>query len=72
MRVTCTIDQIDLENDEGLSVPGVLARCSRCQHETESFGTGSASIRRCFVMMREECPEQEQNFYVAEDGEDAA
>jgi hypothetical protein len=65
MRVACTIDQVDLENDEGREVPGVRATCSRCQHETDSFGTGGASVRRCLAMMREECPEEEENYYTA-------
>lgn len=70
MKVVCSIDFIELENDDGHEVESVRATCSRCEHETESFGTGSASARRCLAMMREECPEGEANFYVAQDGED--
>jgi hypothetical protein len=66
MRVTCAIDEIELDGDLG-SVPSVCATCSRCNHETESFGTSEASIARCLVLMREECPEGETNFYVDED-----
>ena len=37
-----------------------------CQHTTESFGTGEKSVKRCLVLMRQECPEGEENFYVGE------
>lgn len=62
MRVTCTIDEIELEGDYG-EIPSVKATCSRCQHETESYGTSDSSIKRCLVLMREECPNKEFNFY---------
>ena len=70
MKVPCSIDFVDLENDDGREIEGVRATCSRCGNETESFGGESVSVRRCLVLMREECPEGEVNFYVAEDGED--
>jgi len=69
MRVKCTIDTAELENDSGHGVEGIVATCTRCNHETESFGTASASVRRCLALMREECPEGEDNFYLA-DGQD--
>lgn len=66
-RVSVTIDQTVLEGDHG-SVDSVCVTCSRCGHQTESYGTSSASIRRCLALMREECPEDESNFYVDESG----
>lgn len=68
-RVECTIEQVELDGDFG-TTPGVRATCGRCDHETESFGTGAASVRRCLVLMREECPQCEENFYYADDGSD--
>ncbi len=68
MRVPCDISEVELDGDSGL-VDGVCATCQRCGHETESFGTSDRSIKRCLVLMREECPEGESNFYVAEDDE---
>jgi hypothetical protein len=44
--------------------------CSRCDHQTESFGTSGASIRRCLALLREECPEDEENFYVTDEETD--
>ncbi len=67
MRVRCAIEELELENDDGREIEGVRAICSRCDHETESFGTGDASRKRCLVLMREECPHDEENFYL--DGE---
>jgi hypothetical protein len=69
MQITCEIEEIELDGDFG-SIPSVQATCSRCDHTTESYGTGGASIRRCLVVMREECPRGQENFYVAEGGDD--
>ena len=63
MRVDCTIEEEELENDEGRPQEGVTATCSRCDHQTQSFGTSDKSIKRCLVLMREECPNGEENFY---------
>jgi hypothetical protein len=68
--VVCEIDETELENDEGYPVDGVVATCTKCGHETESFGTEAGSVRRCLALMREECPRGECNYYVAENGED--
>ena len=62
MRVRCEISQIELEGDYA-PIPSVCATCSRCGHQTEAYGTSSASVKRCLVAMREECPEDESNFY---------
>ncbi len=67
MKIRCALEEAELENDDGHQIDGVRAICSRCDHETESFGTGEASRKRCLVLMREECPNDEENFYVDED-----
>ena len=66
MRVICEVEETTLENAEGREVSGVCATCERCGHTTESFGTGDASRRRCLALMREQCPNGEENFYVEE------
>lgn len=63
MRIECSVDEIELEGDYG-TVDSVQVTCSRCQHETESFGTSEESIRRCLAFLREECPYKENNYYV--------
>jgi hypothetical protein len=76
VRVRCAIDDVELEGDlivrEGspVMVDGVCATCSRCGHETESYGRSERSVRRCLVLLREECPMGESNFYVADDPEE--
>lgn len=69
MRVKCTVEEITMEGDHG-DVDGICVRCGECDHEVEVFGTTGRSIRRALVMLREECPEEAQNFYVAEGSED--
>lgn len=68
-KVECIIEQVELDGDYG-PVPGICATCTRCDHKTESFGTSSRSVRRCLAIMREECPENEDNHYFADDGSD--
>ena len=67
MKVEAVITEEDLDGDYA-TVEGVVARCTRCDHITESFGTHEGSIRRCLVLLREECPLSERNFYVEEGG----
>ncbi|MFM9962413.1 MAG: hypothetical protein ACKV2Q_14465 [Planctomycetaceae bacterium] len=67
MIVTCKIETQDMENDNGCEVEGTVAACSKCGHRTESFGTSNGSIKRCFWLMRQECPRREQNYYRAEE-----
>ena len=69
MRITCEILTVQMQGDYG-AVEGVVAECSRCGHETRSFGTGDRSRKRCMALMNEECPDDEDNFYVdAADGD---
>ena len=63
-RVTCSVEETEVENDSGREIEGVRATCSKCGHETESGGVSDDSIRRCLALMREECPLGEKNFYV--------
>ncbi len=64
MLVNCEVEEITLQGDHG-DVESVCATCSRCGQSEESYGTGDASINRCLVMLRQNCPRGEQNFYVA-------
>lgn len=67
MRVKCEIVETTLTGDNGRDVDGVVATCSRCEHQEESFGTGENSRKRCLVLLRENCPRDEKNFYVEDD-----
>lgn len=65
MKVSCSVAEIELVTDNGRAVPSVEASCSRCGHATESYGTSDQSVKRCLVLMCEQCPKQEKNFYVS-------
>jgi len=65
-RIECVVDYVDLTNDRGHDIPGVIVTCKRCTHEEESFGEGDNSVRRCLALLRENCPMGENNFYVEE------
>jgi hypothetical protein len=70
MEVPCSVDYCQLENDDGREIDSVEVTCSRCDHTTQSYGDSAASVRRCLVLLREECPRGESNYYVADGGED--
>jgi len=70
MRVLCDIEEVYLENDQGIEVEGIRAICGRCGHEADSFGTSDRSINRCLLLLRETYPERESNFYVDGEGDE--
>lgn len=65
MRIQCDVEYTTMEGDYG-DVDSVCVTCSKCGHQTESYGTDDRSIRRCLALMRDECSCGENNFYVAE------
>lgn len=67
MRIECEIEECVLKSDKGVDIKGVRVTCSRCGHSTESFGREEKSVKRCLALLREECPEDETNFYVTEE-----
>lgn len=64
-KVLADIEETILVNDEGYDVDSISATCRDCGHQTESFGTSSASELRCLALLREECPRGENNYYEA-------
>lgn len=69
-RVKVCIEEETLHNDDGRPIEGIVATCEECKHQTESYGTSPSSVRRCLALLREECPREEANFYVADNGSD--
>ena len=65
--VRCEIIEDTDTNDYGYDSVCVRATCSKCGHETMSFGDSEASVARCLAIMREECPRGEKNYYVEDD-----
>lgn len=68
-EVECEVEELLLDGENG-PVMGVQVTCGRCGHVAEAFGTGPKSVRRALATLREECPEDEKNWYVADDGSD--
>ena len=67
MRVECEVEYTELENTSGREIQGVIVHCQRCSHSEQSFGQGDASVRRCLALLRENCPNGEENYYVNQD-----
>lgn len=66
MKVPVTVEYTHVEKDDDFgewSGPGVSVSCSRCGHVVEVLGSTDASIMRGCVMLKEECPNRERNFY---------
>lgn len=69
-KTSCEVEEFTdtLTNEYGqqVNIPSVRARCSRCDHVTESGGTHAASVIRCLALMREQCPAKARHFYTAD------
>jgi hypothetical protein len=63
-RVTADAVETELENDFGTMTAGLEVTCAKCGHTVEVFGTHQQSAKRGGVMLSQECPEGENNFYV--------
>ena len=62
MKVSVDIFEEELDGDYG-TVAGLCLTCSRCGHSVEVFGVEYVSASRGAVMLRAECPRNEQSFY---------
>lgn len=51
----------------GQMIDGVEVTCTDCDHVETAGGTSEKSVKRCLAMMRENCPEGEDNYYVSDD-----
>lgn len=63
MKITLDVFQTEVEGDSGYPVDGLELQCPQCGHSIEVSGTHDGSAKRGAVMMREECPREENNFY---------
>lgn len=64
MRVECDVERVELEGDDpDRTVPSLCVTCTRCGHQADVYGQRGRSLRRGLVMLREECPRQEENYY---------
>ena len=64
-KVDVSFEETTIEDeDDGHEGQGVIATCSECEHTEQSFGQGPKSRIRCIMLMKENCPESAENFYV--------
>lgn len=67
MRVKVEVTEIELAGDHGTTINSIEVICSRCSHRVEVYGTSDRSVRRGCIMLRQECPQEEENYYANED-----
>lgn len=70
-RVPCEVRILDTEAGTGSTSGGIEITCDRCDHCITIHVNGTsgedATIRKGMVLMREECPKGERNFYYQEE-----
>lgn len=66
-KVEVRFQQVTLHTDNGRPIPGLCATCTECDHQVEVFGVNPPSKRRACVMLSEECPRDDRNFYSFDD-----
>ena len=64
--VLVVFEEIEIENEDGRDVPGLQATCRRCDHAVSVFGTTDRSENYAFVLLHQECPNGEHNYYANE------
>lgn len=69
-KVEITVEDAMVDNGRGGESPGVKATCSECDHEVECLGRTQRSVKRCAMLLKEECPNNEDNFYLDPDMDD--
>ena len=62
MKVSVEVYETTTEGEYG-DVPCLDLTCPRCGHSVQVYGSEEASAKRGALMLREECPRGENNFY---------
>ena len=65
-RIAAEVEETEIVTRDGGLVPGLLVTCEKCGYSVKVFGTDERSARRGAVMLHDECPEDEDNFYVVD------
>lgn len=63
-RVECEVNYETIE-ENGRKGDGVIVTCGDCGICTQSFGTSERSVKRCLVLLKDQCPTGDSNYYVA-------
>jgi ribosomal protein S27AE len=66
MKVKADIEYAEVESDSGRPIDGLRVACSRCGHSVEVMGETISSARLGAIMLRDECPNGENNYYDVE------
>jgi exodeoxyribonuclease V alpha subunit len=62
--IKADIEESIVTNDNGIEVPCIYATCTKCGHITMAYGNSNESIKAALAMLKEQCPDGENNFYV--------
>lgn len=62
-EVMVKVSSVMLTNDSGREIPGIEVTCPRCGHTVECFGRSDRSVKRSCILLKEECPRGETNWY---------
>lgn len=66
-RISCSLSHTTTYNEKGIAVDSVAVECSRCGKTATAYGESEASIKRCLVTLRQDCPRNENNYYEVTD-----
>jgi hypothetical protein len=69
-RIFCEVEEFEKHGDGRKPTMCVMVTCTKCGHQTESYGTHERSVRRCMALMAQECPNYESNYYHTEREDD--
>jgi len=70
-RVEIRVEDEMVDNDRGGKGPGVRATCDKCGETVTCLGRSQRSVRRCIMLLKEECTDSDgNNFYVDPDIDD--
>ena len=64
--VLVVFEETELINEDGREVQGLQATCRRCDLAVVAFGTSAASHNYCFILLHQQCPHHENNYYADE------
>ena len=65
-KIKCRIKKIKLVGYEGNVIDSVSVTCPKCKLSIKSYGRSEESIRYGLARLKEECPLNADNFYVAD------
>jgi hypothetical protein len=66
-RVAVSVEEDEVEHEDGGMIPGVIVTCEECGESVEVYGTSDASIRRGCIMLKEQCGSDNWYTYSGDD-----